>query len=372
MKVLYIFTFDYSLETWYVTGTLEKELTIFQELVKKKNINFTFLTYGGIADIALKPESENLNVLPIFENMKKGKNKFIKVIKSLYFVLNNIDEIKKYDLIQHNQLNGSWLGVFIKLVTKKPYILRTGYDTYKFSIDENKSFLKKVFFLLLTNFNLLFADFYTVTSKADFNFSKNYRIQPKKIEIRPNWIVVNKENKFRARDSKKILAVGRLEKQKNFERLINDFKNSDYEIDIVGVGSKLNNLLNLSEVNKVNVNFLGQLNNIELNKKYSQYRYFISTSYFEGNPKTVLEAMSNGCVVLLSEIDNHKELVNDNTNGFLVKDNESFCEKVKNISQDIEVLTNISKAAVDFVFERNDINKLVQTIYEDYELLSLK
>ena len=36
----------------------------------------------------------------------------------IYGVLKNKDEIKQYDLIQHNQLNGSWLGIFIKLITK--------------------------------------------------------------------------------------------------------------------------------------------------------------------------------------------------------------------------------------------------------------
>ena len=372
MKVLYIFTFDYSLETWYVTGTLEKELKIFEELVNKKNIHFTFLTYGGEADFTLKPGIKNINVIPIFENMKKRRNKFIKVFKSIYFVLKNKDEIKKYDLIQHNQLNGSWLGIFIKLITKKPYILRTGYDTYKFAVEENKSFIKKMFFLLLTNLNLFFADFYSVTSNADFNFSKNYRVRPKKIVVRPNWIVVDNNNDFESRDSKKILAVGRLEKQKNFERLINDFKNSDFEIDIVGVGSRLNSLIELSKLNGVNVNFLGQLNNKELNKKYKEYRYFVSTSHFEGNPKTVLEAMSNGCVVLLSKIENHKELINDNESGFFVKDNESYCKKVNYISQNLKDLKNVSEAAKDFVFKRNDISKLVENIYEDYEFLSLK
>ena len=57
------------------------------------------------------------------------------------------------------------------------------------------------------------------------------------------------------RFSKKILSVGRLENQKNFEKLILLFKNPDYEIDIVGEGSLKADLINISKNNNVKVNF---------------------------------------------------------------------------------------------------------------------
>ena len=50
MRVLYIFTFMYSLEIWDKTGTLEKELRIFKDLHDKHKISFTFLTYGTVND----------------------------------------------------------------------------------------------------------------------------------------------------------------------------------------------------------------------------------------------------------------------------------------------------------------------------------
>ena len=75
------------------------------------------------------------------------------------------------------------------------------------------------------------------------------------------------------RFSKKILSVGRLENQKNFEKLILLFKNTDYEIDIVGEGSLKADLINISKNNNVKVNFLGQIENSELQNIYSKYLF---------------------------------------------------------------------------------------------------
>ena len=37
------------------------------------------------------------------------------------------------DLIKTNQLNGSWVGIILKFMLKKPLIIRTGYNLYEFS-----------------------------------------------------------------------------------------------------------------------------------------------------------------------------------------------------------------------------------------------
>ena len=123
--------------------------------------------------------------------MKKQKIKItnFSYFTTLLFVYRNKEKLRNYDLIKHNQLNGSWLAIFLKKIIKKPFLLRTGYDTYKFSIDEKKSFFKKTFYRLLTNLSLYYADSYSVTSNADLIFSQKYFIQPKLINVRPNRLI---------------------------------------------------------------------------------------------------------------------------------------------------------------------------------------
>ena len=45
MKVLVVKTFDYSLESWKKTGTLDRELSLYKELNSKYKINFTILSW---------------------------------------------------------------------------------------------------------------------------------------------------------------------------------------------------------------------------------------------------------------------------------------------------------------------------------------
>ena len=47
MNVLVVFTFGYSLKTWFDSSTLNKEISIYKNLHEKEGVNFTFLTYGN-------------------------------------------------------------------------------------------------------------------------------------------------------------------------------------------------------------------------------------------------------------------------------------------------------------------------------------
>ena len=95
--------------------------------------------------------------------------------------------IKKYiqdiDIIQQHQLAGVWVSLIIKLLNKKPFYMRTGYDTYQFSLKENKPILLILFYKFMTYCSLKYADVYSVTSNSDIKFleqnfkTKDYHIR---------------------------------------------------------------------------------------------------------------------------------------------------------------------------------------------------
>ena len=167
-----------------------------------------------------------------------------------------------------------------------------------------------------------------------------------------------------------MLAVGRLVNQKNFSFLISEFKNSknNLEIDIVGSGPDKENLLAQAKKNNVNINFLGNLNNNELLNLYQDYKFFISTSLFEGNPKSLLEAMGSGCVVFGSNINNHSEIITDNVNGFLfeIKNNYLF-KKFELTSKNDKVLSKISKNSYKFISDVFSLDKSIDLFYSDFD-----
>ena len=80
--VSFIFTYDYSLKTWFESGTLHRELEIFKNIAKNKEYNFKFFSYGNSEDLKLFNNSESIEIFPIYENIRFRNNKIIRFIYS--------------------------------------------------------------------------------------------------------------------------------------------------------------------------------------------------------------------------------------------------------------------------------------------------
>ena len=85
------------------------------------------------------------------------------------------------------------------------------------------------------------------------------------------------------------------------------------------------------------------------------------------DPKTVLEAMSAGCVVIASNIKNHEELIEHEKTGILFDLHSSDLHKVLNtLSNNFENLSALSSNSRNFVIENNHIDKLAKNMNKDY------
>jgi len=305
-------------------------------------VEFTFITFGDSKDFECFTGFKKSNILPIYSRIKHSKIKFLNFIKSIYFSCFFYKDLIDSQLIKTNQLNGSWMGIILKKILGIPLIVRTGYNIYEFKVKENKSALVKLFYKYLTKFSLKYSDFYIVTSNKDRIFIQKMADTKKNIIIIPNYVPKIHLNNADNRHINKIISVGRLEKQKNYHDLLKCFKESQFEIDIVGDGSERNELIEFAEKENIKVNFLGKLDFQNLNSLYKEYKIFISNSAFEGNPKTLLEAMANGCCIVATNIASHKEIIDDGINGFLYEDINDAEEIIEKIMLDVEIFNKIS------------------------------
>lgn len=125
----------------------------------------------------------------------------------------------------------------------------------------------------------------------------------------------------------------------------------------------------------VKVNFLGKKNYNELIKMYPDYRLYVSTSLFEGNPKSTLEAMGAGCVAIVSNIENNSEIIENKITGFL-HNFHNLVELIEQNMNNIDALERISKKATEKIKNNNSldiISKKEIEIYNFYHLsLDLK
>lgn len=118
--------------------------------------------------------------------------------------------------------------------------------------------------------------------------------------------------KYKLKQKRYILAVGRLVPEKGFDRLVQCYKaipEPDYKLVIVGNGERDSDYKReLIVQGDSNIIFTGFLCGKELAELYTNAGLFVSTSFNEGFPLVVLEAMSYGLPMLLSNILAHREI----------------------------------------------------------------
>ena len=144
--------------------------------------------------------------------------------------------------------------------------------------------------------------------------------------------------------------------------------NSNYKYHIYGEGAEKSKLLELGKKNNVNLNIHNRIENADLLDKYGLYKFYLIPSFFEGNPKSMLEAMSKGCIPLLSDIPHHREIIDNEFNGYLFQPgNNELIEYLEKLNKNMELSNELSKNAYESVVRNNSIEKLVFENLNDFK-----
>jgi 1,2-diacylglycerol 3-alpha-glucosyltransferase len=175
-----------------------------------------------------------------------------------------------------------------------------------------------------------------------------------------------------SKDDLIILSVGRLVEEKRPIELIEIFSFIEKNIEnvtlaIAGDGKLLNEMKRMvKNKNLKNVKFLGQINyEKDIPDLYSCSDYFIMTSKYEGQPLTLLEAMSSGLKCIVSQIHSLSLIVDEADCGITinVQNTENTAKDIINyIKSDNK---NHSKNARNFAVENYDWKKIADEYLEE-------
>lgn len=180
----------------------------------------------------------------------------------------------------------------------------------------------------------------------------------KHIEIIPNFSTMEISN-FTDCTSKRVIAVGRLEWEKGFGRLIEAWsivssRHPDWHLDIFGEGSMDKTLKVLTNIYKAkNLTFHNVTSNIS--QEYANSSICAVTSYFEGFSLVLLEAMRHGlpCIAFACPF-GPGYIIDDARDGFLVDNGdirlfaERMCQLIENEDLRKSFSTNALKKANTF------------------------
>jgi glycosyltransferase involved in cell wall biosynthesis len=324
MTLALFFTRNVSLEKWVNQGLFDREKLIYEEHLKQGNLSDVYwFTYGSKdkkLSEQLKSENRLHKDIKIIEMPSLFKiPKIGSFIYSFMLPLIHKKILKKSVILKTNQMDGSWSAVISKWLFKKPLILRSGYTLSQLEYSKNGNNLKYNYYSLVEKFAYANCDFSVVTSDNNRKYleDKDY-ISPNRVFIIENFIDINSFKPLNLKRYKnKILFVGRVSKEKNLYSLIKSISEMDMILDVYGCGELKEELKEYVNRKNIAVNFKGMMPNSELPYIYNKYKYYILPSYFEGMPKTLLEAMACGCICIGTNVNGINEIIEDGLNGFL-------------------------------------------------------
>ena len=329
-------------------GTINNVVNSSYSLIKfskLKSFNVKIINvFGEWNDFSLDIKKKGINIIEL--NSAKfisqwNKEGFIKSRFS-YILIIIFSFLPLLKLIKKEEPN----YLIVHLITSLPLILFT-YFNYKTKLILSIAGHPKINFIRKFIWKLSSKKIYKIIcpsielkkiliSHNIFDENKIEVIHDPHLEIKKINLLKNEklEDTF-FENSKVLISIGRLTRQKNYTFLISNFKKLSLKYDnikllIIGNGEEKKILQNLI----VKLQIENKVKLIEYEKNIYKYlkksNYYISTSKWEGSSLAMIDAAFVGLPILCSNCPTgRKEFINDNERGFLFNegDSENFLNK---------------------------------------------
>ena len=296
----------------------------------------------------------------IYPSLKNPANYF-KTIKSYQKILQeekpdiiHIQQISTYSLLLIKALRKSKLSIPVVVTAWGSDVL----------VNPRKGLLYKKMVQYVLNQGDIF------TADAQFLSDEMQRLTQKKLSIVIANFGINVENIPVQKEN--IIYSNRLHKPLyRVDKIIIAFskflqQNLDWKLIIAATGTETENLKQLCKTLKIesNVEFLGWVDAIVNSEMYAKAKIWVSIPESDATSISLLEAMSLGCIPVVSDLPANKEWVTNNKNGLIVKniDHDFFSEALL-LNQNIVAETNREMIAQKGTKEVN--RKIFYKIYDN-------
>jgi len=287
------------------------------------------------------------------------KNKMHRYLYALLLPLLYKNTIERCDVIRGFGLSSSVSSFLIsRPIFKKKisFVFNWPYDYWQFLALEKKYAIAIVFKIL--EFTAFFrADTVLVATR-----DKLKKVKGKKYVYLPNGVDTSLFKPI-ARKKSGIIFVGRLEKQKNLIFLLDAVSNlvkKERVITFVGKGSQEKKLKEYAIKKNVELTVFNPVPNSQLPKLLSKFSIFTLTSFAEGSPKVLLEAMAMGLVPTVTSFSTSKDIIKNGQNGFVTDfDVLKYSRRLENLLNNNALLKKISKNTRESVEKDFNLEKLI-------------
>lgn len=355
-KLGLIFSHGTRLTHWVESGLFDREVAYLRKLGDRIG-EIEALTYD-IPGSTLDAHRDRIAPLGVRENVHRLDYRLYGFTAPLV----SPNHFKDLDVIRTTQLSGAWMGAIAKWRFGTPFVLRCGYVRSRFYDLGGHPRWRVNLARRLERFVVRAADHVFTATDADAAYLQDLAgVEGARFTILPNPIDTGR---FSVGDSAKpwhgeILFVGRLHKQKNLPALIDAVNGlDDVHLTIVGEGDQKTDLVQRAAPSRVR--FVGAVGNDEIPGLLQNCDVFALPSFYEGNPKSLLEAMSCGCAVLGARSPGISNLIDDGETGVLCEtDANAIRHGFVRYRDDAELRRRCREGARRFIFDNYDLDMIV-------------
>lgn len=360
-------------------GGVETHLENLTDYLKKENYKQIVITYQALVGAkrgAKKEISENLEIyrLPWIAGLyyKTLANPLIHFFYLtpylLFYVLHFLlFRSSSVDILHAHGINAAFIGSIAKIFFRKPLIISL-YVELHFS---KGSWLTNFYLWPFRNSSKILV--MTERSKGEL---VKFGINSSKIIVYSHWVDQNifkpiskkqirkflglKEDKFT------VLFVGRLTKEKGTYLLV-DIAKGLTQLDFIIVASgDLSDTLKQEASKTRNISYVGRVDYSQLAAYYQAADLLIvpslvsnpKSTFEEGIPRVVMEALSCGTPVIGTDNGGIKEVLETGQVGFIIPSTASnFIEVIQRLQKNPAKILELKKRCVDYARERFNIRK---------------
>ncbi len=310
--MIVFFSYRVSLATWAERGILDREVEPYRRLSPEVG-GVAFLTYGA-GDAALAGRLAPIRVLPRRRGMPPA-------VWSLLGPLLHLRELRAARVLKTNQASGAWAAVLAKWLSGRPLIVRCGFPwSFNYGQESPRAW-RRGLVVLLERLAVRAADRVIVTAESVGDYLvERHGLDRARLRVVPNHVDLAR---FRpgpagAREKGRVIFVGRLSPEKNLAALVRAVAQvPGARLQLVGDGVEHAGLARLAEELGTPLELSGTVPNERLGALLQRAEVFALPSRYEGQPKSLLEAMAAGLPALGSRAAGIRAVIRHGETGWL-------------------------------------------------------
>jgi lipopolysaccharide/colanic/teichoic acid biosynthesis glycosyltransferase len=344
-----------------------------------KNIGYEFHMAANYSNFEDNAEKYDVKL----HHIDLDRNPFSKQNITAYKQMLDLIEKERFDVIHCNTPIGGVLG---RLCGKKAGVSKVIYTAHGFHFYKGASLINRTIFKWAEMWMARYTDSLITMNEEDYQVAQKFKLKNNgKVyyvpgvgvdtemyqlkDVNPNQL---RKSLGLSLDDIVLIAMGDLIDRKNYEssiKAIAKVDNPKIHFLICGNGPKLESLAKLAIDLRVEnqIHFLGFRTDIK--ELLTTADIFLFTTYQEGLPRSMMEAMSAGLPCIASKVRGNVDLIQEGIGGFLREpdDSEGFAETINTLASDKVLREKMKVSNLDSIkkFDVENVIKEIEKIYRE-------